>query len=135
MAEHQGLLASYIEHLEARTRAQRGTRVPIPNAISHHCSEQPRECLDLVLTALERAETSRTVEAIGDGLLESLLNEHADRISQDVADHLRTNGRFRQAFASGTHSSVDPTIMEDWLAVFQDLGTTKAAERKSLRKA
>ena len=81
------------------------------------------------------ANTPEMIVAIGDELLENLLNEYSDRIATEVPHHLRTNKRFRQAFAFGNYSSVDPALISDWVAIFQQLGTTKDAERKSLRRA
>lgn len=43
-----------------------------------------------------------------------------------------TDDRFRFAFASGVFSSVDPLLIDGWLLIFRDLGTTKQAERKRL---
>jgi hypothetical protein len=119
-------LCEYIEHLKARDR------LPLPADIAVLCTTKPSECLDLIIRALQQPIGPGLVAAIGNELLENLLNESSALISDEVAGHLRTNKRFRQAFSFGNYSSVDPAIISDWVRVFQELGTTKAAERKSL---
>jgi hypothetical protein len=137
------LLPLYLEHLRARLRARQQKPKPqneeedldlLPSDLSRFCSSNPRACLDLILLALEQVHVPELVGAVGDELLENLLNEHSQTVQTEVAHHLRTNRRFRQAFACGTYSSVDPAVISEWVNIFQELGTTKQAERKSLRR-
>lgn len=133
-------LAEYLEHLQARVRARQGrsttadkagNRAILPANIAALCAREPGECLDLIVRALGETIAPEAVAAIGDGLLEDLLNENAGRIADRVSDQLRTNKKFRQAFGFGNHSSVDPAVIEEWVAIFASLGTTKERERKS----
>jgi hypothetical protein len=104
----------------------------LPETISRLCTAQPGECLTLIVEALEEVSSPNLVQAIGDGLLENLLNEHSDALSEQVANLLRGNPRFRFAFACGAHASVDPSLINEWAAIFQQLGTSKQRERKRL---
>ncbi len=124
VASRAPLLSAYLEHLKARQA--------LPTEVADLCSQKPRECLELILQALQEPIGSQLVAAIGKELLENLLNEHSAVLADEVSEHLRTNERFRQAFACGVYASVDPAIIADWVKLFQDLGTTKTAERKSL---
>lgn len=128
MTEHSSLLPDYLEHLRARLRA----RERLPESIARLCSQQPAACLGLITEALEQVRSPNLIQAIGDGLLQNLLNESSEALRTEVADLLRTNERFRFAFASGTFSSVDTQLIDEWLEVFQRLGTSKQAERKRL---
>lgn len=128
MTKHSALLPEYLEHLRARLRA----REPLPDAIAHFCTEQPAECLALITEALQQVRSPNLIQAIGDGLLQNLLNESSETLRADVAGLLQRNERFRFAFASGTFSSVDTQLIDEWLQVFQQLGTSKQAERKRL---
>jgi hypothetical protein len=125
------LLASFLDHLHARIRAG-GGRAALPAPLDALAREQPAVGLALVVDALREAETPEVVRVIGDGLLETLLNESSNAIATDVAAHLRKNKRFRQAFAFGEHTSVDPALLGDWNDVLQSLGTSKKAERRGL---
>ena len=134
-------LPAYIEHLHARIRARSNTPTPrdhqenlavLPDRVSELCKTDPRECLALIVSALEEVTSAHLVQAIGDGLLEDLLNQNAAAIHDEIARLLRSNQRFRFAFASGTHSSVDPSLINEWVELLRDLGTTKQAERKRL---
>src|SRR6187431_121706 len=115
-------LAAYLEHLEARVREPKRA---LPGDLSAFCSSNPKDCLALILTALERVTTPQAIIAIGDELLENLLNESSGRLDGEVSQQLRANKKFRQAFAFGNYASVDPAIVADWVQIFQDLGTTK----------
>ena len=135
------LLALYLEHLHARMRAQSGKPTArdkelgsahLPESITGHCQEKPGECLALVTAALREVDSANLIQAIGDGLLENLLNESSSDVRTETATLLRENERFRFAFASGKFASVDPLLLDEWLAVFQELGTTKQRERKRL---
>ena len=127
------LVEEYVQHLDARIRASgKATSVVLPAQVSDLCTNDPKSCLDLILRTLERDLHREAVRAVGDELLENLLNENSAAIADEVANELKNNKRFRQAFAFGNHASVDPTLTEEWAAIFQRLGTTKAAERKSL---
>ncbi|MBK5259980.1 MAG: hypothetical protein JJE51_10325 [Thermoanaerobaculia bacterium] len=144
MPRDSELLSTYVEHLSARLRArenrptaddkEQGLAV-LPSELATLCSESPRECLNFVIRALEHVTDPQLVRAIADELLQNLLNEKSAVIHVDIAKHLRTNRRFRQAFACGNYASVDPALIDDWAKVFQELGTTKQAERKALFKA
>jgi hypothetical protein len=140
MPETDDRLAQYVEHLEASARARLHRSTPddkerglatLPPGISALCSQQPRECLDLIVRALAEPLSPEAVAAVGEGLLQVLLNESAGRLADDVSVELRRNRRFRQAFGFGNYSSVDPAVIEDWVRVFESLGTTKERERKS----
>ncbi len=122
------LLPEYLEHLRARLRV----RTPLPDSLAHFCTEQPAECLSLITRALQEVRSPNLIQAIGEGLLQNLLNESSEVLRAEVAALLRTNERFRFAFASGTFSSVDTVLIDEWLEVFQALGTSKQAERKRL---
>ena len=133
--------SEYLEHLHARDRARRGKATPqdeeddlavLPADVVKLCTQRPDQCLNLILQTLEEPIGPELVAAIGDELLENLLNEHSAVLVEKVIENLRTNKRFRQAFAHGDYASVDPAIISDWVRVFQELGTTKKAERKSL---
>ena len=143
MNSNDDRVAQYVEHLDARLRARRGRSTPedltegrlvFPDEISAFCRFQPGECLALVVRVLEERESPEWIEAVGNELLEQLLNENAAAVQDEVLEQLRINRRFRQAFACGTFASVDPAVIDEWVLVFRDLGTTKAAERKSLRR-
>ena len=123
--------AAYLEHLQARVREPKRA---LPDDISEFCSSNPEGCFALILSALESVMTPQAIIAIGDELLENLLNESSGRLGAQVSQQLRTNKTFRQAFAFGNYASVDPALLADWVQIFQDLGTTKDAERKSVRK-
>jgi len=136
----QDPLALYLEHIQARLRAREGRATTadkerslavLPAGISELCSREPGRCLDLILRALAEPVAPQVVAAIGDGLLEDLLNESAGRIADQVSAELRKNKKFRQAFGFGKHASVDPAVIEEWVAVLKSLGTTKEKERKS----
>lgn len=128
-------LAGYLTHLQARIRAQGRPGLDaeelLPETLSLMASREPAACLDLIVRALDEPVAAELVVAIGNGLLEDLLNENAAAIADGVAKELRRNKRFRQAFSFGNHASVDPSVIEEWVAIFRDLGTTKAKERKS----
>ena len=141
MVQDSDRLAAYLEHLKARVRARQNRSTlkdreedlaVLPGELATFCASQPRECLELVIRVLQQATVPELIQAVGDELLENLLNENSAVIHEEVMHYLRTNGRFRQAFACGEYSSVDPALISDWVKVFQDLGTTKQAERKSL---
>jgi hypothetical protein len=130
-------LDRYLKHLEARIRERQHKSTEqdeeedlavLPRDLASLCTSEPRECLEFVMQALQQTTAPELVRAVGDGLLEDLLNENSAAIHEEVLDHLRTNRRFRQAFACGTYASV----IADWVTLFQELGTTKRAERKSL---
>jgi hypothetical protein len=140
MSETADRLSDYLEHLQARVRVRQGRATAadregnladLPESIAALCSRQPDQCLALIVRVLAEALPPEEVAAIGEGLLEDLLNEHAATIADKVAAELRTNQRFRQAFGFGHHSSVDPALIEEWVRIFQRLGTTKERERKS----
>ena len=140
MPDSNDHLSSYLEHLQARVRArqkrptasdkERGLAT-LPEAIESACSADPAGCLDLIVRALAEPLAPEMVAAIGDGLLQDLLNENAGRIADQVSEQLRRSKRFRQAFGFGNYSSVDPAVFEDWVAILERLGTTKEKERKS----
>jgi hypothetical protein len=127
------LLDQYLPHVDARVRS-RQTAV-LPAEIATLCSQDPRACLELILRALESATTPAAIEAIGNELLQNLLNEHSGRIGAEVSELLRENKRFRQAFSCGKHASVDPALIAEWVLIFESLHTTKQQERKALRKS
>jgi hypothetical protein len=140
MSELVDRLPEYLRHLQAKARARLGRSTTedreanlamLPASIAALCSREPEECLALIVRALAEPLVPEAVAVVGEGLLEDLLNEHAGRIADKVAEELRTNQRFRQAFGFGNHSSVDPAVIEEWVRVFQTLGTTKERERKS----
>lgn len=135
------LLREYLEHLHARIRARSNTptakdeeegRARLPETVLRLCAASPPECLALIVQALREVSSPHLVQAIGDELLENLLNEHAPALDAQIAVLLRTDQRFRFAFASGKHASVDPSLVNDWVEILQDLGTTKQRERKRL---
>jgi hypothetical protein len=128
MTGHSSLLPDYLEHLRARMHG----RQPLPESIAQFCTKDPTACLDLITEALREVRSPNLIQAIGDGLLQNLLNESSEALRTEVAGLLRTNQRFRFAFASGTFSSVDTVLIDEWLEVFQELGTSKQAERKRL---
>jgi len=143
MASEFDPLRQYREHLEAWLRARRGRSTPddldedrfiLSDEIAAFRRTHPHECLNLVLHVLRDSPTSELIEAVGDELLEDLLNENSAVVHSEVLHQLRNNRSFRQAFACGTYSSVDPAIISEWVNVFRDLGTTKSDERKSLRR-
>jgi hypothetical protein len=134
-------LSRYVEHIEARLRADQGHRTPrdmeedlavLPTELAAFCTTQPKECLEMVIRALQQATVPEFIRAVGDELLENLLNENSAVIHMEVVNQLRTNRRFRQAFACANYPSVDPFVIAEWIEIFQELGTTKTAERKSL---
>ena len=140
MSEPVDPLAQYLEHLQARARARlnrptaadkEGDLATLPASIASLCSREPRACLDLIVRALAEPLAPEAVAAVGDGLLEDLLNESAGKIADQVSVELRKSRKFRQAFGFGKHASVDPAVIEDWVAIFEALGTTKEKERKS----
>lgn len=128
---HQELLAAYLAHIHAR--AKRDGEV-LPEALAALASREPEKCLELIVQVLAETLTPEEIRAVGNELLENLINESAGKISDRVSAELRKNRKFRQAFAFGNYASVDPAVLADWVKVFQDLGTTKAAERKSVWK-
>lgn len=139
--ETSDLLATYLEHLEARlrlTRAKVNRRdgdealAVLPAALASLCTTEPQACLKLITSAIRKVDDPALVRAIGEGLLQNLLNESSDAIADDVTRQLRTDKKFRQAFSCGEYASVDPAIIAGWVNVFESLGTSKAAERKSL---
>ena len=135
------LVTAYVEHLRARVRLTQSKAkrrsgdedlAVLPSSLASLCTTKPRECLEIIIAALREVDTPELVRAIGDGLLEDLINEKSDVLADAVEDQLRTNQRFRQAFSCGHHASVDPAITAGWVKVLRDLGTTKTAERKRL---
>lgn len=135
----------YAEHLKAKVRAREnpaaresiGDLAVLPDDIAQLCSSNPAACLELILATLKVIDSPHLIHAIGDGLLEDLLNERADAIHDEIVRALKKDERFRQAFACSKLGSVDPGQMAEWVDVLRDLGTTKHAERKrlfSLRK-
>lgn len=122
-------LREYLEHLDARIRAR---STPLPESVTQLSAANPAECLALIVQALGEVNSANLIQAIGDGLLEDLLNEHAAALADQIAALLRTNQRFRFAFASGTYASVDPDLINEWVEVLQEIGTSKQRERKRL---
>lgn len=141
MTEHD-LLPLYLAHLNARVRSKQGrwqspdekeiALTNLPPALSALCADDPEACLALIVRALEEPLSAEAIREVGDGLLENLLNEHSGTIADRLLPLLRTNQRFRQAFSFGNYASVDPAVVADWARLFQNLGTTRAAERKSV---
>lgn len=138
------LLAEYVEHLHARIRRQSNTPTPrdeeedlasLPGSVSQLCGSEPNECLELILAALREADSPHLVQAIGEELLDDLLNEHSQEIHDRTVALLRTDQAFRFAFACARYASVDPSVVDEWLTVLQELGTTKQRERKKLWRA
>ena len=86
----------------------------------------------MVMAVLPELGSPNLIQSVGDGLLEDLLNEHAGSLYDEIASLLRTSQRFRFAFACGTYASVDPAVVDDWMRILQDIGTTKQRERKRL---
>jgi len=132
------LLDLYLHHLDVQTQSTREVLseddeeiLVLPDEVAAFCAQEPRACLELILRALQAAKSPEVVAAIGRGLLENLLNATAE-IRLQVVTELMNNKKFRQAFAFGEYPSVHPEIVAEWVAIFQGLGTTKAAERKSL---
>jgi hypothetical protein len=141
MTDSPALLSRYLEHLHARIRERASTPTArdqeerlaiLPPDIDRLCSDKPEECLSLISAALGDVDSPHLIQAIGDGLLDNLLNESAAALRDEIATLLRTSQRFRFAFASGKHASVDPGDLNDWTEILRDLGTTKQAERKRL---
>lgn len=141
LTDDSALLREYLEHLHARIRARSNTptakddeegRARLPETVRRLCAVNPAECLALIVQALREVHSPHLVQAIGDELLENLLNEHAAALDAQIAVLLRTDQRFRFAFASGTHASVDPSLVNEWVEILQELGTTKQRERKRL---
>ena len=141
MTFDSSLLAEYLEHLHARIRVRSNTPTvrdaeeglaTLPDSVDQVCRTEPEACLDLVVAALREAGSPHVVQAIGDELLENLLNEHSERVRERVTTLLRSEQRFRFAFACAKYASVDPSVVNDWITMFQELGTTKQAERKKL---
>jgi len=140
MTESADLLPAYLEHLHARVRARQGRAnkadkdsdlATLPTSIATLRVREPKACLALIVRALAEPLAPEAIAALGDGLLEDLLNESAGKIADEVSVELKKNKKFRQAFGFGKHASVDPAVIEDWVAVFTRLGTTKERERKS----
>jgi hypothetical protein len=104
----------------------------LPDEVKAFCDREPDAGLELILQAPEAAESPQTVAAIGAGFLEYLLNTNPVDVRLEVATHLMNSKKFRQAFAYGEYPSVHPEIVAEWVAIFQGLGTSKEAERKSL---
>ena len=132
MTENDDPLPAYLQHLQARIRA-RGRAAAgggVHESLARLCSREPEACFDLIVRALDEALGAEFVVAIGNGLLEDLLNENAAQLADRVSLELRRNERFRQAFSFGRHASVDTAIIEGWVSVFRNLGTTRAKERK-----
>jgi hypothetical protein len=124
------VLARYLKHLEARVRSAAGrTTTPdeeenLPEEFSALCKQDPRSCLALIVRALQDA-SSAFVAAIGSELLAKLLNENAAAIRAEVGHQLRTSGKFRQAFANGLYSSIDPDVIAEWLEIFKEIRSAK----------
>ncbi len=127
-------LSEYLDHLAALLRARSNTAAgrDLPDAVRDLCSRDPHACLELIVDALAAVDSPHLIQAIGDELLDNLLNEHSSQLQMEIVTLLRTNQRFRFAFASGRHSSVDPAIVAEWVDVLRELGTTKQRERKRL---
>ena len=141
MTDDRDLLPTYLEHLDARLRLRRAKPTDevkrlavLPESVAGLTSSDPHRCLHLILRALDETAEPERIEAVGDQLLEHLLNESSGRIAAEIAEELRENKKFRQALACANYSSVDPALISDWVNIFQSLGTTKEAERKGLRK-
>ena len=133
MSDDSTCLSQYLEHLITRLRAQsRKGEAPLPECVAEM---NPEAALALAVEALQKVNSPNLVQAVGDGLLQNLINEHAAALSGEIAALLRTNQRFRFAFACGTHASVDPSLINEWVELLRDLGTTKQAERKRLWSA
>jgi hypothetical protein len=136
MTQSTDRLSRYLEHLRARVRASGNPELKesavLPPEISTFCASHPRDCLQLIIDALEHVDSPHLVHAIGDQLLENLLNANAAELQVEVTGQLTTSRKFRQAFACGTHTSVDPAIISEWVNTLRDIGTSKKAERKSL---
>ena len=133
MTSDSTCLSQYLEHLTARLRAQaRKAEVPLPHCVMEM---NPQAALTLAVEALEKVNSPNLVQAVGDGLLQNLINDHAAALSAEIAAFLQANQRFRFAFACGTYASVDPSIINEWVELLRDLGTTKQAERKRLWSA
>jgi len=136
------LLELYLRHLAHRVKSagknlrtysdEEHDLLIIPDEVSAFCSSGPEACLQVVCDALAATSSPQIIAAIGDGLLEDLLNGKATLLRREVAHQLRTSKKFRQAFANGEYSSVPPEIVVEWVAIFQQLGTSKEAERRSL---
>ena len=132
------LLDLYLRHLDVQNRSTQEAlseddeeiRV-LPEEVASFCKHEPRAGLKLILRALEASKSPEVVAAVGRGLLENLLNTTPE-IRFEVATELMNNKKFRQAFACGEYPSVHPEIVAEWVAIFQDLGTTKDVERRSL---
>jgi hypothetical protein len=133
MASESPCLTQYLSHLAARLRAHsRKGQEPLPDCVNE-ISDSER--LALVVDALQHVKSPNLVHAVGDGLLEHMLNDRGAALSEEITTLLRTNQRFRFAFSCGTHASVDPSLIDEWLEVLRELGTTKQAERKRLWSA
>jgi DNA-binding transcriptional MerR regulator len=139
MTVGSSLLQSYLEHLQARVRARSNTPDAgdqeagvLPAAIRRLSTDDPEACLALIVEALHQVSSPHLIQAAGEELLEDLLNEHSAALDAQIATLLRNDQRFRFAFASGTYSSVDPSLLDDWMRILQSLGTTKQNERKRL---
>jgi hypothetical protein len=131
MPDRAELLAEYLDHVRARVTSG-GGRAAVPARIAALCREQPHECLALILEALEEPVTPEHVRVVGDGLVEELLSESSDAVAAEVSTHLQKNKRFRQAFAFGDYTSVDPAVLGEWVDVLESLGTSKKKERTRL---
>jgi hypothetical protein len=131
MRDPADLLAEYLDHVQGRVRSG-GGRAAVPADVTALGLAQPHECLALVVDALAEPVTPEHVRVVGDGLLEELLNESSDAVAEEVSAQLRQNKRFRQAFAFGDYTSVDPAVLGEWIDVLESLGTSKKAERRRL---
>lgn len=143
MKEAADHLPEYLEHLHARLRLRQSpstasdrerSMAPLPAHLAALPSRDPAACLDLIVRALDEPIAPEVVAAIGDGLLDDLLNEKAGILADQVSELLRQRKKFRQAFGFVHYASVDPAVIEDWVAILQRLGTTKERERKSTWK-
>lgn len=127
---HDRLLATYLRHLEARirsitNRADAGDEdlTTLPAELTELSAKDPRQCLAFAVRALDEASSPAFVSAIGSGLLEILLNSNAAALRTDIAHQLQTNRKFRRAFANGHYSSVATDLMNEWVAILQDVTT------------
>ena len=140
--ESEPLLGLYLRHLAERVKSvgqnlrgrpeEEDDLLILPFEILEQCSASPLACLQLICDALAATSSPEVTAAIGDDLLESLLNGKASVLRREVAMQLQTNKKFRQAFANGEYSAVHPEIVAEWVAIFRELGTTKEIERRSL---
>jgi len=131
MRERAELLSEYLDHVRGRVRSG-GGRAALPDDVAAMCLASPRECLALAVDALEEPVTPEHVRVVGDGLVEQLLNDSSDAVAEEVSALLRKHKRFRQAFAFGDYTSVDPALLGEWVDVLESLGTSKKQERTRL---